>query len=190
MMIGAEKLCHAPRVRQLIVIILGRSALKSDRVGAYRLRAVRRHESNHGTRVDAAGQECTDRDVAYHLHAHRLRKPRTHALDPFRLGSFPLDGAGNAPVAALFDMFSLRDDQACRRQFSDATENRMRCGDVPEINVRMQCRAIDVCGDPRQREERLGLGGEREALAVLQHVNGLDAQAIATDDEPSVTRVP
>jgi hypothetical protein len=86
-----EQIGHPTRVRQLIVKIISRASLEPDCIRPYRTVTVGRHQTDHRTGINTAGQEGADRHVAHHFHAHSLVEACAHAFDPFSFARFPID---------------------------------------------------------------------------------------------------
>ena len=96
-----------------------------------------RHHRDHGTRIDPARQERTERHFGNHAQADRLAQ----AADQFFLRLHLVDGDDRAeihvPVAARRRRdFSAPDAQAvCRFQFERLTVDGARIGDIAEREV-------------------------------------------------------
>ena len=67
-MLGAEVPRHCSRMLQLVELRF----VEPDRERLHRLGRGFCHQSDDDARVDAAGEECTERNVADHVRAHRI----------------------------------------------------------------------------------------------------------------------
>ena len=149
-----------------------------------------RHAADHRTRIDTARQECADRHIADHLHSHRFGNLLAHTLGPLRLGDSVVDLLRQAPVAPLAHLPRLDRQQRGGRQLAHALEDAMRCGDVAQMQVAGHGSGVQLGPHAGQGEQRLCLGGERDAPAVLHDVKRLHAQAVAADQQAPPPCVP
>ena len=186
----AETLRHLARIGQLVVQRLGGAAVEADRIGADRLLRVLGHETDHGAGIDPARKEGADRHVADHLHAHRLLELCTHLVHPLRFGGLAVDGLGQPPVAPLAHLAAFDGQQRGRRQLAQALEDAGRRSHVAQLQIARQHGGVEFGLDARQRQQRLGLAGEGQARCVAQHVQRLDAQPVAADQQPAPACVP
>src|SRR5665647_2138594 len=100
-MLRTKKLSHSTGIRQLVVESLCFAASKTNGVSADRLLRMPGHETDHRARIDAAGEECSNRNITDHLHAHRLFNLHADTIDPVTFGKALIDARGKSPIAPL-----------------------------------------------------------------------------------------
>ena len=118
--VRAEALRDLPGIRQLVVKLRTRGAVKADRVGLDGLRAVARHERHDGTRIDAAAQEGADRHVGHHLVLDGTLEPaRTSSIHWLSVRPV-VDGSRQAVEAVLANPAILDDQRRTRLELVHA----------------------------------------------------------------------
>ena len=168
--LGAEQPRHLARVGQLVVQLLCGATLEADGIGLDRPRRMARHRRHHRARVDAAGQEGTDRHIGHHLAVHGAVDAAAHALGPFGVVGCGVRARGQAPPAPLPNLPVLHRQQRGRRQLADAGKDAGRRRHVAQVQVVGQHRAVEFDALAGQLQQRLGFGGESQAARRLRHV--------------------
>ncbi len=190
MVVRAEGFRHLACVRQLVVQRRARTAAKAYRIGLHRLAGVAAHERHHAARIDATAQKRADRHVAHHLVTHGALELCAQPLVPALGGLRGVDFGIEPPVAAFLAASVRGDERGARRKFADTGKQGLRLGHIAQRQVLRQGIAIDLGGDARNLQQRLGLGGERELPRRHTIVERLDSQRIAGHDEPAAHAVP
>ncbi len=176
------------RVRDLVVV----RVVESNGDGQRRPRARLHHVGDHCGGVDASGQECAERHVAYLPERDGLTQEIVELLEVVFLAAAVLVTRKlQIPVPERADRSLFGHEHMRRRQLRDVTIDRAGRGNVEQRQV-----GIDRVGTPFARhvrilEERFQLGPEDHARArQLGVVERLDAEAIACEHEPSSDRIP
>src|SRR5437870_11889472 len=77
-----------------------------------------------------------------------------------------------------------------RGELADAVEDRARPRDILEPEVGLERLVVEAAGDEWKLEQGFQLGSERERLAVVEVVERLDAEAVASGEQAPPARVP
>ena len=184
-MVRRVPLGDAPRVRPLVEAAL----FEADRERVHRFGRLLRREGGEHSRVDASGEEDTDRDVGEEVRAHRVAQAGAELLDELRLvvaaQRLGLHGAGPRITVEREPSMLLPDEHVPRRQLPDAAEDRIRRGDRVEREERLERVEVDLAA-----RQRAHLGGELEGAGRLAVVERLDAVPVACEHEPPPLGVP
>jgi hypothetical protein len=151
------------------------------------------HHRHDGTRIDAAGQERTERHLGDHAQPHALAEP----LEQFRLCVFGvMMRRREAHVPVLLRRrqrpASRRTNQRVRgRQLERGTEDGARLGHVAEREVVLDSVRIDAPLQRAVRQQRLELGAEQQVPVRQQRVvQRLHAEPVAREEQRLPVLVP
>ncbi len=149
-MLRGIALGDAAGIRQLVE----GAFFEADRERAQRLRALVRGERRQERRVDAAGEQHADRDVADEMRAHGIAHPRAQLLD--ELGLLVVArvarrdrGGAREPLEAGAAAFP--DEDVARRELADLAKDRQRRRNGVESEERLERVEVDLAA--RQRPE-------------------------------------
>src|SRR3954464_3710972 len=175
----------APRKETRVRELVEGPLLEPDRKGAQRLGRFSRSERGEQCRIDAAGQEHSDGDVADEMGADGIAQTRAQFLDELRLVVFPFfEGMRpREPLEAHGAVFP--DEQMPGGELACLTEDGKRRWDGVEREKRLECVQIDLAARERAQlrcECQLIVGG-----AVVQR---LDSEAVAREYETAARRIP
>src|SRR5690606_8759634 len=93
------------------------------------------------------------------------------------------------PVRRDLDTSAGEYEEVAGRQLPDALEHRARRRDDPQRQVLVKRVRIELCEARFESEERLDLGGECEALAVMPVVKRLLAEVIAREQQATLREI-
>ncbi len=172
------------RVATLVVALVG----EADRERADGLRRRLRHEADDDARVDAAREQRAQRHVGDQAAADGRFDALADEREPVALALRPELLELRVPLKA--NRAVLRDEHVPRRQLLDALETRP-ARDVLEREVRVDRDRVDLTRHPRQAQQRLQLGGERErAVRELRPQERLLADSVASEHEAFARLIP
>ena len=119
-MIGAEMLCHAPRMRELVE----RGLVEPDRKRLHASARRLRHQADDKARVDASGQEGAERNVADEMRSDRIRQHVAQVAHGVGFGPGISLVHRQLPVLVDRELSVAPDEQVTGWQFADALEDR------------------------------------------------------------------
>ena len=149
-----------------------------------------RHERQHGARVDSAGQERADRNVADHLHANRLFDLLAHTLRPIGRARRRIDLGRRLPVALHRHTISRHSQHGSNRQLVDTAKDRQGRRHVAELEVGSQRGGVNRSCDAREFKQGLGLRRKCDPLAIVEPVDRLDAEPVTPHQQGLARAVP
>ena len=191
--VGGVALRHQPPVRPLVEAL---AVLEADRERLHRPVELRRHDPDHGARVDPAAEEGAERHVGDQPPRDRVLEPRADLAGRLAqrevevLG--PVDPRDRRLPVALDDRLAprLEAEHVPGRQAAHALEEGARCRHVAEVQVGGDRLGVQA---PRHRgigEQGLDLAPEHEPPARAPVVERLLAHPVAAEDEPPPALVP
>src|ERR1700730_487316 len=186
MMVCPEVPRHASRGLELVAFSLVEPDGERLDPGAGRLR----HQSDDETRIDAAGQKRTKRDVAHEVGSDGVGQYRAQLGNGFGLRAGERVGSGQTPVRSGVDAAIPPGEQMSGWQLVDAPEDRTVPGRVQKREIVIERVEIEIAGHVRRAEDGLDLGPEVQTSAGFGVVQRLDAEAIARHQERSRALVP
>ena len=182
-----EMLRDALRVLQFVVGALREPDRRRDDGCVARLL----HEGDDEARIDAAREKRPEWHVADQPHADRLTQLRFERLQPCALGiGSRLGRERQIPVLRHAYLTALRHEHVARRQFVDRPVDRQRRRNIEKGEIGVERLGAPVTWHRRVDQQRLDLRPEHEAVVEQGIVQGLDAYAIAREDQPALPRVP
>ena len=146
---------------------------------------------HHRARVDAAGQAGSHLDVGAQPERDRVGEQLGEAPRPILRPTLGARGRVDAPPALDPQAVLAHGEPVAGGKLPEPVEERVRLVVHPVQGQEVEHR-LEARGDrpPLGEHQRLGLGGEREALPVPLVVEGLDPQAIAGAEELAPAAVP
>src|SRR5262249_5871257 len=187
-MVGLEGQRHRARVLQLVRVALG----ESDGEGFDRLFHKAAHDRRDRARIDAAGEEHSERHISHQVRLDAFVEEFAESLDVLRFIQplFRLREV-NIPVALDLDLAVAPDQRVAGRQSLDTVKERLFARGVTVRRVIGERVVIQLRPDRARLDERLDLRSEVERAVILYGViQRLDAEPVTRDHEPPAAAVP
>ena len=182
---GPDALGREPREAALVRGRIVESDREARQAGARDLA----RDRGRRARVDAAGEEHADGDVAHQLHAHRLFELLAHQLH----GGVRVAHArrvAELPVALAPRTAAVEHQPVSRRQLRHPRPDAGRVGHVAVHEVVLERGGVHAAPEARVREDRAGLRGEDQTVLVRPVVERLDAEPVAREQQALAPLVP
>src|SRR6476646_2682037 len=172
---------------------------ESDRECAHRLRTLRLHHRDDSGRVNATGEEGSERYVGHHLVGYRLPQQDVELVDQLRIGL--LRWARHAG-ASKCESRPVRGDRwseavaraeghhGAGRDLADAAVDRVGRGYVTVAHEQCDGARIGLTDPVRMRAQGLELRAKHKRVAAHAVVERLLADAVARQDERLLAHVP
>ena len=183
--IGAEVRRDAARLLELAELLL----LETDAEGLDRLRHRLGHQRHHHAGIDPARQERSERHVGDQPQPHRLGEQRAQALAVVLLAVPALHLDRQRPVALDPHPALVAHQQVPGGELAHPLPDRPRRGDVLEGQVVGDRLRVGLARHRRVEHQRLELGGEGEAAAVVVVVERFDAEPVARHQQAAPREV-
>ena len=191
--VGGVALCHQPPVWPLVEAL---AVLEADGEGLHRPVELRRHDPDHGARVDPAAQKGAERHVGDQPAPDRVLQARANLGR--RLAQREVDVRGavdprdrRSPVALDHRLAPrLEAEHVPGRQAAHPVEEGARGGYVAEVQVGGDRLGIEASRHRGIGEQRLDLAPEHEPAARAPVVERLLSHPVAAEDEPRPALVP
>ncbi len=186
--LGADGLGDAARERRLVVAAVLDAHAERGEGPAVGARGQRRDQP----RVHAAREEDAEGHLAGHARGHRGGERRARALRrlPGPRARAAEQGVPRAPVAAQPLDAGAQHERVRGRQLADPRPGRVRAGERAVHEVARERGRRGIARDPRQREQRAGLRGEREPAGRVRDEQRLLAGAVARQRQRAARAVP
>ena len=186
-MVGGETLGDQARPLELVISVLA----EADRERAHRLGRCLGHRRHHPGRVDATGQERAQRHVAQQSAPDGGAEPVAELLgDLAVVARDTLARVVQAPVPLDRRAAALVNQHGRGRQFANGTERAARRRDGAQPEVRVEGLVIEVARDLGIAQQGAQLGGKGDRAAQVGVEQGLLADTIARQDEPTAGGIP
>ena len=192
-MIGAERARHAARLIELGGSVLGEvSDREALHLRSAALGAQVDHVRGDGARVEPAGEEHAERNVAHEADFGRVPQPFPEVLGQVAVVAALVrrGRVDRLPVAPDGELAAVEDGIRGRRELVDLGEGGEPGGDVAEAQVEIERLFVELAGNCRIAEERLDLAPEGQPVLAEVVVDRLLAQAVAGEEEPALVPVP
>jgi hypothetical protein len=192
-MVGREPARHDPGVGELVV---ARVPARRGGVRPHRLVADLGHQRDVRRRVEAAGEEDPERHVGHHALADRGTEQApdlAHHLVGTHRGDLLGDGGGRHRRPPSLDgerSVGRHDHALAGPELADPAEHRAWRGRESKRQVVAEGVLVEVARDGGVLEQGLGLRAEDEAVRQPREVQRLDAEAVASEDEPPARGIP
>src|SRR5688572_13450089 len=99
--------------------------------------------------------------------------------------------ARHIPIAPLLPgAILLPQQQVPGFELANSFERRIRGGNVAKSEIRLDRAPIEAVFNEANLEERLQLGSENDLRVGSRHIQRLDAESIAREQQPTLARVP
>ena len=186
-MLGAEVPRYARGVLRLVV---STRDLEADRERPHGAIHETCHERDHQARIDAPGEEGTERDVAHQATANGVTEELLQRVQICRLGPAGSRAHGDLPVGALGDAVGRDLEQLPRPQAHDVTEDGLPSRVVLERQVVVERLGAEGAAHRPIAQEGLDLRGERQPAVADRVVERLLPQAVAVEEKAAAPIVP
>ena len=166
---------------------------KTDGTGVDRSIRQPGHHGDHGTGVDAAGEEGAERHFGDHPQADGFFEAMGQFGAGIGVADRVVEGEADVPVFPGFanGLPAPQQQRVGGRQFFGLLEDGARFGNVAEGEVFLDRARVDVALEAAVGQKRLEFGAEDEAAVVEQRVvQGFDAEAVAGEKQGLAIAVP
>ena len=191
--IGAERTRHPSRLIQLGGSVLGEIAHREAlylRSAAFLAQID--HVGGDGARVEPAGEEHPERNVAHEADPGRVAEPPPEVLRQIAIVAALVRRGwiDRLPVAPDGEPAAVEDGVRGRRELVDLGEGGEPGGDVAEAQVEIERLFVELAGNCRIAEERLDLAPEGQPVLAEVVVERLLPQPVAGEEDAAVLPVP
>jgi hypothetical protein len=168
---------------------VGVAAREVDRVAVQRSVVVPSGERGEGAGVQPAGDEHTQRHVGDELVAHDVVQQSPDGS--CRRGQVVLvRRALQRPVPAVVQPVAVDAHRPARHDLPEAQVHRVAGASGADDEHVGEAVRVDLRGEPRVRQHRLGLGAEQQAVGQLRVEQRLHAQVVAGQQQRLLPVVP